>query len=101
MTNRTVQFQFVTNNKPHHGLLCQNFFFHYYTSFVVKFAFVPESAVWQMVFTCCWANCKQLSGSFVVRSSFISSGFRGFSFWIWHNLSIKFNFLTFLIFLNV
>ena len=82
-------------NKPHLGLLSQYFFFHHYVASVEELAFMPKSAVRQMVFSCSRADCKFLSRSFVVSSSFISSGFGGFSFWIWHNLCVYFNFFNF------
>ena len=82
-------------NKPHHGLLSQYFFFHYHIASIEEFPFMPKSTMWQMTFTCSWTNSKFLGKSFVVSSSLISSGFGGFSFWIWHNLYVYFNFFNF------
>jgi hypothetical protein len=86
--------EFFTN-KPYHGLLSQYFFFHHHVASVEEFSFMPKSTVRQMAFACSRTDCKLLSKSFVVSSSLISSGLGGFSFWIWHNLCVYFNFFNF------
>jgi hypothetical protein len=60
-------------------------FFHYNIAFVIELPFMPESTVGTMKFTGCGANGEILSKSLIVCSSFVSSGFRGFPFRIWHN----------------
>jgi hypothetical protein len=82
-------------NKPHHGLLSQYFFFHYHIASVKEFALMPKCTVWQMAFLRSRANSKFFGKSLVMSSSFISSRFGGFSFWIWHNLCVYFNFFNF------
>ena len=89
---RTVNQEY---GKPHR--LSQHFFLHHHIALEVELAFVPESTVGQMMFTRGRAHSKLFGNSFVVRSAFISAGFRGFSFRIRHNNKwFTFsNFLTF------
>jgi hypothetical protein len=74
MRSKTHQRQFL-NDKPHDGLLGQDFFFHHYVSFVIQLAFVPKGAVGPVVFACSGVNGKLLGYPFVMGPSFISSGF--------------------------
>ena len=88
----------LDDKKVGHGGLCQYFFFHDHVSFEIQFAFVPKGAVGQVVFTRSGANRRGVRNGLVVGPSFIPAGFRGFSFWIWHNLFIYysvFNFFNF------
>jgi len=73
MRSKTRQQQFL-NDKPHDGLLGQDFLFHHYVSFVVQLAFVPKGAVRPVVLACSGVNGKLLGYSFVVGPSFISPG---------------------------
>ena len=68
-----------------HTRLRQYFFLHYHVTFEVKFSLVPEGAVRQVVLAGCRINSKLFGYSFVMGPPFVSSGFRGFSFRIWHN----------------
>jgi hypothetical protein len=79
-----------------HGVLSQNLLFHNHIAFIIELSFMPESTVWQVIFTCSRAHRHLLGCSLVMSSSLISAGLRGFSFRIWHNLNfIYFNFFNF------
>jgi hypothetical protein len=56
-----------------HGVLSQNLLLHHHIASVVKFAFVPESAMGQVIFACGGAHGHLLGSSLVMRSSFISA----------------------------
>lgn len=66
--------------------LSKNFFLHYHFTLEVKFSLVPVCTVRKMMLTSGRIDCKLLCCCLVVGSSFISPGFRGFSFRIWHSL---------------
>lgn len=65
-------------------LLCQNFFLDDNLSFVVQLTIQPESSVWKVHFSCSRAFCQTRCLQLVMSSSFISSGFRNFSFRMCH-----------------
>src|SRR5918993_2192376 len=67
--------------------LGQHFFFHYNLAIVVKLSFMPVSSMRKVMFTSRCAHSQLLGMSLIMRSSFISAGFRGFSFWIRHGVT--------------
>ncbi|CAN5488667.1 hypothetical protein BH09BAC3_BH09BAC3_33070 [soil metagenome] len=84
----------MTIEMKDHTCLSQYFFLHYNIALKIKFSLMPEGTVGQVMLASSWINCKLFCNSFVVSSSFVAAGLRGFSFRIWHNSFI----LTFSIF---
>jgi hypothetical protein len=66
--------------------LRQNFFFHHHSTVVVKLAFVPEGTVRKVIFSRGRTHSQLLRSGFVMCSSLIPAGFRGFSLRIRHSL---------------
>lgn len=66
--------------------LRQNFFFHHHSTVVVKLAFVPESTMRKVIFSRGRTHSQLLCSSFIMCSSLIPAGFRGFSLRIRHSL---------------
>jgi hypothetical protein len=64
--------------------LSRDFFLNDNLSFEVQFTVQPVSSVWQVHFTCSLAFSQSWGFQLVVSSSFISSGFRNFSFRMCH-----------------
>jgi hypothetical protein len=76
------QFVMITNKREinilslsgvDHGVLSQNLLLHHHIASIVKLAFVPESAMGQVIFACGGAYGHLLGSSLVVCSSLISA----------------------------
>ena len=95
LSYKTSLYENVVSFSGSFKMLSQNLFLHHNISLVIEFTFMPKGTMRQMVLTSSWAHSQIFSKSLVVCSSFVSSGFRGFSFRIWHNLNIYFSFFNF------
>src|SRR5213078_3524490 len=96
MIRNTQRFLIIDYIQKVHDCLRQHLFFHDDAALVIKLTFVPEGAMWQVMFACCSIYCELFCDGFVMSPSLVSAGLRGFSFRIWHNRFI----LTFSIFPN-
>jgi hypothetical protein len=70
--------------KSVHALLRKCFSFHHHLALKVELALVPMGAVWQVRLAGSRASSQCFSFCFIMCSPLIASGFRGFSFRIWH-----------------